>query len=129
MTKQELIELLLSGVAAWNEWRTDNPDESRIDLSDANLSGAYLSGAVGNMREIKSGQFEQYSWNYTSEVLSIGCKQHPIQEWWGFSDDRIAKMAPGALKWWKKWKPELQRTIELSPATPTQTEEKTETGS
>ena len=54
MANEEHLRILNSGVAAWNWWRKDNPDERpdlsgaglfRADLSEANLSGARLSGA------------------------------------------------------------------------------------
>ena len=44
MTKQELIKLLKTDVKAFNEYRDESEFES-IDLSEANLSGAYLRDA------------------------------------------------------------------------------------
>ena len=44
MASDEHVALLMQGVAAWNEWREENPDV-RSDLREANLSGANLSEA------------------------------------------------------------------------------------
>jgi len=44
---------------------------------------------------------------------------HPIEDWWGFDDTRVTQMDDGALEWWQKWKPVLQRVIAMSPAEPT----------
>ena len=44
MANDEHFAILKQGVAAWNEWRRENPD-IRPDLSGANLRGAKLSGA------------------------------------------------------------------------------------
>jgi uncharacterized protein YjbI with pentapeptide repeats len=43
--KEYLVEKLLSGTEAWNQWRIENPNQARLDLSEVNLSGANLSGA------------------------------------------------------------------------------------
>jgi len=42
--KEYLVEKLLSGTEAWNQWRLENPNQARLDLSQVNLSGANLSG-------------------------------------------------------------------------------------
>ena len=44
MADQEQVILLRHSVAEWNEWRKQNPDEP-VDLREANLAGAVLSGA------------------------------------------------------------------------------------
>ena len=44
MASDEHVALLKQGVAAWNEWRRENPN-IRPDLSEANLIKAKLSGA------------------------------------------------------------------------------------
>lgn len=102
---------------------------SGADLSEANLIGANLRGAnlrgadlrevIGNGREVVSLQTDIWSITYTSEVMQIGCTQHTIADWWGFTDDEIAKMEHRALDWWRIWKPILQQIITISPATPT----------
>jgi len=42
--KEKLIEELLGGVTSWNQWRQDNPNQGRLDLTHVNLSGANLRG-------------------------------------------------------------------------------------
>ena len=84
------------------------------NLSAASLSGANLRWCIGNMREIKSAQFDTYDVTWTKDALAIGCQQHPIKEWWQFADTTITNMDRDALLWWKKWKLVLQRIIEMS---------------
>ena len=96
-----------------------NADLRYADLSGANLRGANLRGAnlrwcIGNMREIKSAQFDTYDVTWTKDALAIGCQQHPIKEWWQFDDTTITNMDIDALLWWKKWKLVLQQIIEMS---------------
>jgi hypothetical protein len=89
-------------------------------LAGADLTGALLGKTIGNGEEIKSMQLGTYSIIYTAEVLQIGCKQHPIADWWDFTDEQIHGMdGQKALDWWNKYKPPLRQIIELSPATPT----------
>ena len=101
-----------------------NADLSGANLRYTNLRGANLSGAnlraadlrwcIGNMREIKSAQFDTYDVTWTKDALAIGCQQHPIKEWWQFDDTTITNMDRDALLWWKKWKLVLQQIIEMS---------------
>lgn len=44
MANQKHLDLIDQGMAVWNEWRENNPEE-RPDLSEADLSGADLSWA------------------------------------------------------------------------------------
>jgi hypothetical protein len=44
MANEEHLALIKQGVDAWNKWREEHPD-TRPDLSHANLSGADLSEA------------------------------------------------------------------------------------
>ena len=55
MAKEEHLEILKHGVAAWNQWRDENPEIlpdlrlanlARADLSGANLNLVNLSGAI-----------------------------------------------------------------------------------
>jgi hypothetical protein len=87
---------------------------SRANLSRANLSRADLRWCVGNGTEILSMQVAQWKIAFTKTHLAIGCKKYLIEEWQGFSDEEIAKMACGALEWWKKWKDFIFQAIELS---------------
>jgi Pentapeptide repeats (8 copies) len=43
MADQQHLAVLKQGVAAWNAWRRQHP-ENHLDLSEADLSGADLSG-------------------------------------------------------------------------------------
>ena len=91
----------------------------RADFSGADLSGADLSGAIGNKRHIKSIQLEKYDICYTSEVMTIGCQSHDIEQWFKFTDKEIDKMELGALDWWNKWKDIIKNIIEISQCEPT----------
>ena len=84
------------------------------DLGSANLRYADLRWCIGNMREIKSAQFDTYDVTWTKDTLAIGCQQHPIKDWWQFDDTTITNMDSDALLWWKKWKLVLQQIIEMS---------------
>lgn len=46
---------------------------------------------------------------YTADVMLIGCKTYPIDDWWEFNDDQDDPRA-------RKWKPILKQIIETSPA-------------
>ena len=92
---------------------------SGANLSWANLSGANLSGAVGNMGEIKSLFLDHWPVTYTATVMQIGCQRHSIEEWFGFSDERISSMDRNALVWWKRHKALIEQAVALCPATPT----------
>jgi hypothetical protein len=94
------------------------------DLRYSDLSYSDLMGTIGNMREIKSLQIETWPVTYTVERLQIGCQNHSIKEWAGFSDETIKGMADGALEFWHKWKDVIFKIIELSPAIPTGYESK-----
>ena len=84
------------------------------DLSEANLRGADLRWCIGNMREIKSTQFDTYDVTWTKDALAIGYQQHLIKEWWQFDDATITKMDGDMMLWWKKWKLVLQQIVEMS---------------
>ena len=84
------------------------------DLRGANLRGADLRWCIGNMREIKSTQFDTYDVTWTKDALAIGYQQHLIKEWWQFDDATITKMDGDMMLWWKKWKLVLQQIVEMS---------------
>ena len=84
------------------------------DLRGANLRAADLRWCIGNMREIKSAQFDTYDVTWTKDALAIGYQQHLIKEWWQFDDATITKMDGDMMLWWKKWKLVLQQIVEMS---------------
>ena len=87
---------------------------SEANLSDADLSDADLCWCIGNMREIKSAQFDTYDVTWTKDALAIGYQQHLIKEWWLFDDATITNMDGDMMLWWKKWKLVLQQIVEMS---------------
>ena len=89
-------------------------DLSGANLSEANLRAADLRWCIGNMREIKSTQFDTYDVTWTKDALAIGYQQHLIKEWWQFDDATITKMDGDMMLWWKKWKLVLQQIVEMS---------------
>ena len=72
------------------------------DLSGANLREADLRHCIGNMREIKSAQWDTYAVVWTDSVLAIGCQQHPIKFWQSVTDEQLADMASDGVEWWKR---------------------------
>jgi len=63
MADEELQATLRQGVEAWNSWRKENPGV-KVDLSSANLNGAYLNEA--DLR------FTDLSWADLTEASLIG---------------------------------------------------------
>jgi hypothetical protein len=99
-----------------------NANLSGANLSDANLRGANLSGAnlrwaIGNMREIKSAQFDQWPVTWSSDDLAIGCQQHAIEKWRNADPRWIAAMDRGATDWWSRYGALVLQLIDASPAT------------
>jgi hypothetical protein len=90
---------------------------SYANLSYANLSCANLRGAIGNMREIKSAQFDQWAVTWSADVLAIGCQQHAIEEWRNADSRWIAAMDQGASDWWTRYGALVLQLIDASPAT------------
>jgi hypothetical protein len=68
------------------------------------------------MKQIKSLQLCKWPITYTHDSMQIGCQRHYIKKWFGFSDERINKMDPEALAWWKIWKPIIYNIIKTTPA-------------
>ena len=92
-------------------------DLFRTCLERTNLSDAKLCGVHGDGRRIKSMVIDLYYIAYTTDVLWINNVSHKIEDWWEFSDAEIEKCEI-ELDWWRKMKPMLKNTIELSPAAP-----------
>lgn len=76
-------------------------------LTGTDLSGAKIRSAIGNGKEIKTIQTDQWVIVYTKTDMAIGCQQHSISDWLAFDDDRISEMDQSALEFWRKWKPIL----------------------
>jgi uncharacterized protein YjbI with pentapeptide repeats len=90
---------------------------SYADLYGANLSYADLYGAIGNMREIKSAQFDQWAVTWSADVLAIGCQQHAIEKWRNADPRWIAAMDQHASDWWSRYGALVLQLIDASPAT------------
>jgi hypothetical protein len=86
-------------------------------LIGADLRGANLRSAIGNMREIKSAQFDQWTVAWSSDVLAIGCQQHAITKWRNADPRWIAAMAGSATDWWSRYGALVLQLIDASPAT------------
>ena len=91
---------------------------SGTNLRGTNLSKTDLRNPIGNGREIISLQTDNWMVVRTSEVMQIGCQNHPIEDWFKFSDEEIDEMDSDALRWWNKWKPVLKDWIKNAPAAP-----------
>jgi hypothetical protein len=92
-------------------------DLSGANLRWANLSGANLRWAIGNMREIKSAQFDQWPVTWSADVLAIGCQQHAIEKWRTADSRWIAAMDSQASDWWSRYGALVLQLIDASPAT------------
>ena len=90
---------------------------SGANLRWANLRGSDLRGAIGNMREIKSAQFDSWSITWSADVLAIGCQQHAIEKWRNADPRWIAAMDPNASNWWSRYGALVLQLIDASPAT------------
>jgi hypothetical protein len=107
---------------------------SGADLFGANLSEADLSGAdllcQGNMRELRTMQFDTWPLGYTADTLQIGCQRHPIEKWRKWNTDAgrewIAKMDSTALAWADRNLSLVLAMIDANPATWTGHEAKAE---
>jgi hypothetical protein len=112
------------------------------DLRDADLRGAILRGAIlreanlreanleganllcfGNMREIRTMQFDRWNIGYTADTLQIGCQRHPIDKWrrWNTEAGRkwIKQIDKKALEWADRNLGLVLQIIDSNPATPT----------
>jgi len=87
------------------------------NLWDANLRGANLRAAIGNMREIRSAQFDTWAVTWSADVLAIGCQQHAIGKWRTADPRWIAAMDSQASDWWARYGALALQLIDASPAT------------
>ena len=77
------------------------------NLRGANLRGANLWGA--NLWDAKNSPLVINGLNWTvyisgTGMMRIGCQNHSIEDWKGFTDDRISQMASDALEFWNQHK-------------------------
>jgi hypothetical protein len=96
---------------------------SGADLSGADLSGVNLTAARGNMREVKSAQFDCWGLTWTTApdgvvTLQIGCQRHPLEMWRKGDPRWIAAMDPYATEWWGRYGAIVLALVDASPATP-----------
>jgi len=89
-------------------------DMRGANMRGADMRGANMSDAIGNMIELKTLALEKYVVTFNDSHMAIGCQQHTIEEWFGFTDDCISQMDRGALEWWKKWKDFIFTAIEMT---------------
>ena len=80
----------------------------------ADLRHANLIGAIGNGREIKTINIDEWIIVFTEDTMAVGCKQFSINEWKNFDDEKISSLDSNALDWWKKWKDFVFLAINLS---------------
>ena len=100
---------------------------SAANLSDADLSAANLSGAelrcIGDMRHIRTMQFDKWAIGYTHTHLQIGCQRHEIDKWrkWPTPAGRrwISAMDDAALEWADRNLALVLAMIDANPAEPT----------
>ncbi len=134
-TTNEACKLGLAAIAAVKK-RANlyGANLSGANLSGANLSGADLYGAnlfganrsyadlraYGNMKQIKTLQFEKWEIGYTKDQLQIGCQRHEIEKWrkWNTEAGRkwVSMMDGDALEWAEKWLDLVLTIIDKSPA-------------
>ncbi len=78
--------------------------EPKANLRGANLSGANLSGADLPRADLHGAAIVIYGLEWpvfiTRDHICIGCEQHKLQSWQGFSDNRIKRMEKNASAFW-----------------------------
>jgi hypothetical protein len=93
------------------------------DLGDADIMGANLRSASGNLREVKSAQFDTWPITWTCApdgitILQIGCQRHALDMWIKSNPRWIAAMDARATEWWGKYRDVVLALVQASPATP-----------
>ena len=93
------------------------------NLRGADLRGADLRGVAGNLREVKSAQFDEWpiTWTCSADgvtTLQIGCQKHPLDLWIKSDPRWIAALDDGATKWWAKYRDVVLALVAASPAVP-----------
>lgn len=92
-------------------------------LDGASLNRAFLNGVTGNMREIKSAQFDRWPVAWTTApdgivTVQIGCQRRSLCWWKSADDNKISMLDPRALKWWHRYRDPVIGLVEASPAVP-----------
>ena len=90
-------------------------DLRRANLCDAKLQGADLYGADLHGAKLQGAKnapliITGLEWLVIIDGIGnmrIGCQRHSIEEWSGFDDQIIQKMASSALEFWYRHKPML----------------------
>ena len=86
----------------------DGADLRGADLYGANLYGANLRSAnlYGEKLSKTPLQINGLKWFVliSDNFMRIGCQRYTHEEWANFTDEEIAKMDFGALKFWRQWK-------------------------
>ena len=96
---------------------------TRVNLTDAKMAGVNMCGTIGNMREIKSAQFDKWPITWTTApdgevTLQIGCQQHSLPLWEKSDPRWIEAMDDCAAEWWAKYRDVVLALVKSSPATP-----------
>jgi len=96
---------------------------TRANMARANMVRANMAGAIGNMREVKSAQFDQWLITWTTApdgkiTLQIGCQRHPLSLWEKSDPRWIEALDPKATEWWAKYREVVLALVKASPATP-----------
>lgn len=91
------------------------------NLGGVNLEGANLEGVRGDMRFVKSSQFDHWPLTWTTDpegivTLQIGCQRHPLSLWEKSDPRWIDAMDPCATDWWTKYRDVILALVNASPA-------------
>ena len=76
MANEQQLALLKAGVEGWNAWRTANPNVA-IDLREADLSGADLSGAIYTKKTIWP---EGFDLRKSGATLKISVSEQELEQ-------------------------------------------------
>ncbi|MCP4539838.1 MAG: pentapeptide repeat-containing protein [Chloroflexi bacterium] len=123
MPNPEHVSKLREGVAAWNQWRIDNPelipDLTLANLTGADLEGAYLHGADLTNADLRGASYGEdvpltrcpvqisgLRWHVLimDTHVKIACELHSTVDWLAFDDERIARMDCEAIGFLKEHK-------------------------
>lgn len=91
MGNEQQLEALKKGVAVWNQWRQDNPNET-IDLAEADLAGRDLSTANLAQAFLRKADFHGARLNHT-DLTGARLEQAEFSE----ADLRAAVLAQASL--------------------------------